>query len=131
MGEDIILLAEHLLKIFNIEFKKQVRGFSDDARQVLLNYHWPGNVRELSNCLERTMIFIEKDCIEAEDLAILAPKPSQANQAPHQWTLPPNGIILVTGPTGSGKTTSLYAVLSSINTPDINITSLPLGKSSA
>jgi len=33
----------------------------------------------------------------------------------------PNGIILVTGPTGSGKTTSLYAVLSKINTPDKNI----------
>ncbi len=33
----------------------------------------------------------------------------------------PNGIILVTGPTGSGKTTTLYAILQSINKPDINI----------
>ncbi|MGA2616703.1 MAG: ATPase, T2SS/T4P/T4SS family [Thermoguttaceae bacterium] len=33
----------------------------------------------------------------------------------------PNGIILVTGPTGSGKTTSLYAALNSLNTPDKKI----------
>ena len=33
----------------------------------------------------------------------------------------PNGIVLVTGPTGSGKTTTLYSILSSINTPSINI----------
>ena len=33
----------------------------------------------------------------------------------------PYGIVLVTGPTGSGKTTSLYAALSKINSPEINI----------
>ncbi len=33
----------------------------------------------------------------------------------------PNGIVLVTGPTGSGKTTTLYSCLARINTPDLNI----------
>jgi general secretion pathway protein E len=33
----------------------------------------------------------------------------------------PHGIVLVTGPTGSGKTTTLYSCLSKINTPDLNI----------
>jgi general secretion pathway protein E len=33
----------------------------------------------------------------------------------------PHGIVLVTGPTGSGKTTTLYACLAKINTPDLNI----------
>jgi type IV pilus assembly protein PilB len=33
----------------------------------------------------------------------------------------PFGMVLVTGPTGSGKTTTLYSALSSLNTPDINI----------
>jgi general secretion pathway protein E len=33
----------------------------------------------------------------------------------------PNGIVLVTGPTGSGKTTTLYACLTNINKPDLNI----------
>jgi type IV pilus assembly protein PilB len=36
----------------------------------------------------------------------------------------PNGIILVTGPTGSGKTTTLYSCLREINTPEMNITTI-------
>ena len=36
----------------------------------------------------------------------------------------PNGMILVTGPTGSGKSTSLFSVLSRLNTPDVNISTI-------
>lgn len=36
----------------------------------------------------------------------------------------PHGMILVTGPTGSGKTTTLYTVLNILNTPDVNITTI-------
>ncbi|OGT01043.1 MAG: type II secretion system protein E [Gallionellales bacterium RIFCSPLOWO2_12_FULL_59_22] len=37
------------------------------------------------------------------------------------WTRQPNGIILVTGPTGSGKTTTLYSTLKHIATPEVNV----------
>ncbi|MCK5416058.1 Flp pilus assembly complex ATPase component TadA [Candidatus Parcubacteria bacterium] len=36
----------------------------------------------------------------------------------------PNGIMLVTGPTGSGKTTTLYTILNILNTPEVNISTI-------
>lgn len=39
----------------------------------------------------------------------------------NNWTAQPNGIILVTGPTGSGKTTTLYSTLKQLATPEVNV----------
>lgn len=42
----------------------------------------------------------------------------------HRQIKKPNGMILVTGPTGSGKTTTLYTVLDILNTPEVNISTV-------
>jgi general secretion pathway protein E len=55
--------------------------------------------------------------LQLEDLGIMGPKLAVVNRLIHQS----HGIVLVTGPTGSGKTTTLYAGLSKINTADKNI----------
>ena len=39
----------------------------------------------------------------------------------HEMTATGNGIVLVTGPTGSGKTTTLYSTLRQLATPDVNV----------
>jgi general secretion pathway protein E len=39
----------------------------------------------------------------------------------HQMTSAPNGIVLVTGPTGSGKTSTLYTTLKQLATPEVNV----------
>lgn len=41
-----------------------------------------------------------------------------------QWTSAPNGIILVTGPTGSGKTTTLYSTLKQLATEQVNVSTV-------
>ena len=91
LADDIILIAAHFLKVFILEFKKKVKGFTPAAEKALLGYTWPGNVRELSNCLERAMIFIEKDWIDEVDLVIGAPEQSSYGQ---EWAVPASGIEL-------------------------------------
>ena len=48
----------------------------------------------------------------------------QALEAVHREINKPNGMILVTGPTGSGKTTTLYTVMDILNTPEVNVSTV-------
>jgi general secretion pathway protein E len=62
---------------------------------------------------------LEKGAINLE-LETLGFDPNQLAQMTRILALP-NGIVLVTGPTGAGKTTTLYGAISRINSPDRNI----------
>jgi general secretion pathway protein E len=69
---------------------------------------------------ERVVMRLLNKSSSVFDLAELGLSKKQLNDL-KQMVQAPHGIILVTGPTGSGKTTTLYSVLSSINKPEINI----------
>ncbi len=66
--EDIPELLNMYVNKFNMEFGKNVRGFSEEAERMLISYNWPGNIRELKNVVERTMIITEGDIIHSDML---------------------------------------------------------------
>ncbi|GAF19565.1 hypothetical protein JCM19046_4224 [Bacillus sp. JCM 19046] len=66
--DDLYVLANRLLRTLSERVEKPVLQLSDDACQIIADYHWPGNVRELENALERGAILAEGPVIQAEDL---------------------------------------------------------------
>lgn len=74
-GEDVLLLAQHLLDKFSREFNKPGLELSAEAREALLHYRWPGNVRELQNTLERAVILADGLTIRPESLQLPSAKP--------------------------------------------------------
>jgi two-component system nitrogen regulation response regulator NtrX len=71
-GEDVPLLAEHLLLRYLEENGLPPREFAPEALRMLTGMPWPGNVRELGNLVERLAILAPERVIGAEDVARLA-----------------------------------------------------------
>jgi two-component system, NtrC family, response regulator HydG len=65
---DIPLLAHHFLEIFKKKNNKEVKGFSQEALEVMLRYPWPRNVRQLENAVERAVVLTKGEMIAPEDL---------------------------------------------------------------
>jgi transcriptional regulator with PAS, ATPase and Fis domain len=72
--EDIPLLIDFFLKRFNDKHKRELRGFTREARDMLIKYDYPGNVRELENIIERATVLTRGDHISKEDLPALSDK---------------------------------------------------------
>jgi two-component system response regulator HydG len=65
---DIPLLAHHFLEIFKKKNNKPVKGLTQEAMEVMLQYPWPRNVRQLENAIERAVVLTRGDLIAPGDL---------------------------------------------------------------
>lgn len=54
--EDIALLSNHFVSLYNQKYKKKVHGFAPDALELLIAAPWPGNVRQLQNMIEQMVV---------------------------------------------------------------------------
>jgi DNA-binding NtrC family response regulator len=68
--EDLSLLMDHFLRRFAERNRKTIRGFTREARELLLRYDYPGNVRELENIVERAVVLTRDEVIGITDLPL-------------------------------------------------------------
>jgi two-component system response regulator GlrR len=64
--EEIPLLADHFLKKFSLEMKKDIKGISPKAIKKMMLHNWPGNVRELINSIEYAVVMANSNYITDE-----------------------------------------------------------------
>ncbi|TKH05591.1 PAS domain S-box protein [Peribacillus simplex] len=66
--EDIELLTEHFISIFNSKLGLSIKGMDEQTKVFFREYHWPGNVRELKHTVEFMMNHTENDVLNLADL---------------------------------------------------------------
>ncbi|HKE18588.1 MAG TPA: sigma-54 dependent transcriptional regulator [Kofleriaceae bacterium] len=79
--EDLPQLVDHFVGKFARDANRRVIGCSAEALERLRSYTWPGNVRELENIIERAMILVKGERLEAGDLDF--GRRAQASAVPH------------------------------------------------
>jgi len=66
--EDIPLLTQHFLTLFNKSYKKNIEEISQEALKKFMLYPWPGNVRELKHAIEHAFVLCNNATITLEHL---------------------------------------------------------------
>jgi DNA-binding NtrC family response regulator len=69
-GDDVLILANVLLRRYNNQVHKKIKGFTTRAEQALMNYPWPGNVRELINYIRRAVVMADDSWVKPENLGL-------------------------------------------------------------
>ena len=66
--EDIPLLMDHFIQLFNKQFDKQIKGVSNEVCQAFMKYSWLGNIRELRHAIEHAFIVCPLQMIDVKHL---------------------------------------------------------------
>lgn len=66
--DDLPLIVNHFIELFNKKFNKEIRQFSSQAFDILMEYEWPGNIRELENVIEHCFVLCNGKIIQVECL---------------------------------------------------------------
>ncbi|GEO04852.1 sigma-54-dependent Fis family transcriptional regulator [Adhaeribacter aerolatus] len=74
--EDIPLLAEHFLNLYNRKYQKSNLGLEKATLKKLTEYHWPGNIRELDHAIERAVILSDQATLRPTDFDFMQPTPA-------------------------------------------------------
>ena len=69
-GHDILILAEHFLKIYRKKYFKETLEFHKDTLTKLMNYPWYGNIRELRHSVERAIILSDNSNLMPDDFIL-------------------------------------------------------------
>ncbi|MAO63784.1 MAG: sigma-54-dependent Fis family transcriptional regulator [Balneola sp.] len=66
--EDIIPIFRKFVEEYSARYDSVFKGFSDEARELLVSYRWPGNIRELRNVAEQLVVLEKSQFIDKEKL---------------------------------------------------------------
>ena len=94
--EDIPLLVEYFISLFNDMFRKKISTIDPEAKHLLEHYFWPGNVRELRNVIERAVILQSGSTLQVSSLPGEINRNFQPNKTHSGYLIefPENGISL-------------------------------------
>ncbi|HBX67125.1 MAG TPA: sigma-54-dependent Fis family transcriptional regulator, partial [Balneolaceae bacterium] len=67
-SEDIIPIFRKFVEEYSARYDSVFKGFSDEARELLISYRWPGNIRELRNVAEQLVVLEKSQFIDKEKL---------------------------------------------------------------
>ena len=90
---DIPELVTHFIEKNNKILNKNIKGITEEALQIFMDYHWPGNVRQLESVIERAVLLTEGKHILPEDLP-LEVKTHTIPSGKFEFDIPDEGISL-------------------------------------